>query len=94
MARDASLVPITTACSAVEAEEDIYIWFVRLFKPCVTGSQVKWKLACVFYLTLPTFLDFRRHDDCAFVSFAINDAQNYKAKWEACILYIQSGFSL
>jgi len=48
MARDASLVPITTASSAVEAEGDIYVWFVRLFKTCVTGRQVKWNLSCVF----------------------------------------------
>lgn len=48
MARDASLVPITTASSAVEAEGDIYVWFVRLFKTYVTGRQVKWNLSCVF----------------------------------------------
>jgi hypothetical protein len=49
MAKDASLVPITTASSAVEAEGDIYVWFVRLFKTCVTGRQVKWNLSYVFY---------------------------------------------
>ena len=55
MARDASLVPITTASGTVEAEGDIYyVWFVRLFKMCVTGRQVKWNLSCVFYLMLPT----------------------------------------
>jgi hypothetical protein len=94
MARDASLVPMITACSAVEAEEDIYIWFVRLFKPCVTRSQVKCNLSFVFYLMLPTFLDFRRQDHRVFASFTINHVQNYKAKWEACMLYIQNGFPL
>lgn len=55
MARNASLVPITAACSAFEAEADVCIWFVRLFKLCVTGSEAKGKsFLCAFYLMLST----------------------------------------
>jgi hypothetical protein len=38
MARDASLVPISTAWFATEA--DICVWFVRLCESRVTGSQI------------------------------------------------------
>jgi hypothetical protein len=85
MARDASLVPITMASSAFDAEQHIYVWFVRLFKTCVTGSHIKWNLSCVFYLMLPALLDFRRQDHRVYASFTINDVQNYKAKLGACI---------
>jgi hypothetical protein len=58
MARNASLVPITAACSSsrLEAEADVYVWFVRLFKSYVTGSEAKGKsVLCAFYLMLSTF---------------------------------------
>jgi hypothetical protein len=54
MARDASLVPISTAWIVTEA--NICVWFVRLCKSCVTGSQIRGRIfLCAFYLMLSVF---------------------------------------
>jgi hypothetical protein len=52
MARNASLVSISTAWIATEAT--ICVWFVRLGKSRVTASQIRGEeFLCAFYLMLP-----------------------------------------
>lgn len=50
MERNASLVPITATGSAVEAEVDVYAWFVTLFKSCVTGSEATKNLSSLPFI--------------------------------------------